>query len=718
MSFIPKINIGVSKKKERHNWNFDSSTTANIGQVQPTMCRELIPGESVNVKTKSFVRLAPVAVPTFGRMSLRNFHCFIPYMELWDRFDNMLSAQKVAHVNGTSYVPEMSYFQTLSAKVIFNFSDFTIYKPVSSLINENTSYEENYEMVDQTDWTDLSIINNILYDIYTNGIGSQSSFYPNDESFIYRDLGVNPDGSGHFVTANKYASVNSVDMQVATTASSGYAELHDNNYGNGYVIEPVTFEACDYSVKFTSQSQGTDLIILFRLKPIAKRFRALMLGLGYSFTPFIASGEQYSPFKLMAYFKAFFSLFAPIREQNFDGTKCAALMQYLHDSTNLNLDGLQVWHEFIEELLDCSYYLPVDYFSMATSTVQQSISDIDISLNSPIGLLQDTFTLRNQSNSNTASYGSASGKAFGVPNSSVYNSLNPLFIKVAQRFLSYANKNTVIGRSVREYLKSHYGYVDDDVRKVNGVELVGTSRTEVQISEVLSTASVPSGSELGDYAGRGTGYNDSDKFNYSTDKFGVYLVLSVLVPESGYNQGYLRENRQLDRYDFPIQDFDALGYQTLEVGEVMDAYTSNISSNLDADSYNPLSTFGFVPRYSHHKVARNIVNGDLSLPSLENSYDAYTFDRKFPTHVDYAAPIVKRYADFMPTVVYDGFRKIDTTDKFGNYNRIFNYTGVDRDHFIIHQVFDISLMSDLKSLSNSFDTYGAEDDTSTEVAHS
>ena len=43
-SIIPKIKVGLEgRKKSKLNLSFDCSTTMNIGNIQPTMCRETKP---------------------------------------------------------------------------------------------------------------------------------------------------------------------------------------------------------------------------------------------------------------------------------------------------------------------------------------------------------------------------------------------------------------------------------------------------------------------------------------------------------------------------------------------------------------------------------------------------------------------------------------------------------------------------------------------------
>ena len=130
MGIIPKIKVGLSaKKRETLKIGFDCATTASIGSIQPTLCREMVPNETFKVDVSSLVRLAPLAVPTFGRMSLRHYHAFVPYHSIWDQFDCMLSASN--YTNGsTTWIPSSS--PSIKGKNLFcrllRYMDFTIYK--------------------------------------------------------------------------------------------------------------------------------------------------------------------------------------------------------------------------------------------------------------------------------------------------------------------------------------------------------------------------------------------------------------------------------------------------------------------------------------------------------------------------------------------------------------------------------------------------------------
>lgn len=393
-----------------------------------------------------------------------------------------------------------------------------------------------------------------------------------------------------------------------------------------------------------------------------------------------------------------------------------------------------LWLSFLDDLAhDCYYYLPMDYFSMATTSPQQMNSDLSYTISSPISAGIDGHASQYSypgRNHDTAVFGDNTN---GLP-TSYQSPMSPLVMRMAMRLLTWANKNTVIGRSVREWLKVHYGISGTDALDSNGVVRIGASRVNLQISDVMSTAET-SEATLGEYAGKGIGFGGSESFDYTAKYFGCWITLSVIVPESGYFQGYLAENCHGTRYQFFQPEFDALGYQVLERGELIDDY------NCDGESWNPRSgfdrsaAFGFVPRYSEYKVGRNIVNGDLSLPGMYGSMSPYTLDRRLPAGAVsfekiYAAvdsstgkitavnirPVVAA-PGFVPSVVYDNFRRIDPTDHLGQYNRIFTYQRNDVDHFIINLSFDVEAYAPMKSLSSSFDATQA-DDKEIDVTHS
>lgn len=760
MSIIPKIRVGLdNKKREKISLNFDNSTTANIGSIQPTMCRELIPDSKVSVKVSSLVRLASMSVPTFGRMSLRHYHTFVPIKDLWQPFESMLAGQHYYKSNNNVFVPtRVPTFDAgvVIANIISNYSNISIapanaldkpytitsnnvdYAGVAYSYGEDSPYATYQDAVRAAQAADLARIQTAIDNILSN---STSWFGTYNEGLFDKDQtpgSMLPDDKGVFffgdfsgaITGNHSTPSSSKVLKIA------YQGVSDGNttITNAGVITP---EGADFITKTNNSNNSTQYYLLFKLKAPAKRIRTIFIGLGYQFTPY--NREQQTLLKLLAYYKAWFTLFSPIRQKSFVDTNCYKIIKKISDQDGLSSGfGSSGTFEsvygmsFIWDLMnDCYYYLPMDYFSMATLQPEQSNQSVNVSLDAVQGVSGTTATISTLANQSTTN---------GTPAVSNSSPIYPIVQRLASRLLTFANKNTVVGRNIREYLKVHYGIDDATSIDTEGVYRIGSSRTNIQISDVMSTAETNEGA-LGEYAGRGIGYGDSETFDFTCDDFGYFITLTAVVPESGYYQGYLRENRHIGRFDFFNSAFDALGYQVLERGEVMDDYNCDdgnksgsrwipmgaqaLSSLPASVKYDRTAAFGLIPRYSEYKVGRNICNGDISLIGLRNSMAAYSLDRRIAggqyanlsINSDGEVNRVISKPSFVPSVVYDAFRRIDPTDHLGQYNRIFNYTENDLDHFIVHSIFNVDLYAPMKSLATSFDTIG-EDENTMEVTHS
>lgn len=722
-SIIPKINIGKPRGRDKLDLSFDCSTTANMGHIQPIMCREMVPNETFKVKVNSLVRLASMPLPTFGRMSMRIHHCYVPYHDLWEPFDCMLSGQHYSPVGATKFIPTaVPYFTmaSITKHLIMNYSDITICKSESDYIGEpltvtmtNVSNitKQTFDTVLEAQQSDVAEINKAWTTIKTSstvkfGTSGYSPFLYGAGSLADDDYGVL--NLGNFIARVSYNST----LEIGPGNDQG--NVYPNNGG-----EALSVEGADLITRCYDNT-GT-YYLLFKFKPILKRFRTVMIGCGYQFSPY--NNVELSPLKLMAYYRAWFELFRPKREMSFTDTSLYDLIMLMRTKNGSGLDGQTEWQQFLFSMIrDCYYYLPMDYFSMATTSPQMQPTESNFAIQTPLGGVgSDGHEYKNNAEVTLYNGDSASTQSASDIRILNGNENNPLVMKMAMRLLTFANKNTVIGRSVRNWLKVHYGITSD--YDSDGLYRIGSSRVNINVSDVMSTAESQDGF-LGEYAGRGIGYGDSEKFDYTAKEFGCWISLMVIVPESGYYQGYLAENRHLNRYQFFMPEFDALGHQVVERGEIMDDYSCDSLqwqpySETNTNGFKRKAAFGFVPRYSEYKVGRNIVNGDFSLVGLINSMAPYTLDRRISgglvmPGLTYNDGSVKGTAimppNFIPTVVYDNFRRIDPSDHLGQYNRIFNYTRNDIDHFLIHNVIEVTAIAPMKSLRSSFDTVQQGDD--------
>ena len=91
-----KVNIGFDNKNVKARGQFDlgcrSSLTCNFGDVLPSYAMEIVPNSDVNINNiSSLVRTTPLAVPSFGKLSLKHYVTFVKYSEVLPYFNEFLS---------------------------------------------------------------------------------------------------------------------------------------------------------------------------------------------------------------------------------------------------------------------------------------------------------------------------------------------------------------------------------------------------------------------------------------------------------------------------------------------------------------------------------------------------------------------------------------------------------------------------------------------------
>lgn len=120
MVSIGKINIGRKEKRAFFPLNHDVNTTSDFGFCQPTLVRHFIKGSKISLKSKTYVRLAPLPVPTFGRIECKQHTSFVPVKEVFEAFEYQQSNKSVSSAL-RSYVPVTTDYCTNSDVLRFVF---------------------------------------------------------------------------------------------------------------------------------------------------------------------------------------------------------------------------------------------------------------------------------------------------------------------------------------------------------------------------------------------------------------------------------------------------------------------------------------------------------------------------------------------------------------------------------------------------------------------
>lgn len=249
--------------------------------------------------------------------------------------------------------------------------------------------------------------------------------------------------------------------------------------------------------------------------------------------------------------------------------------------------------------------------------------------------------------------------------------------------------------------------------KMNRSNYLGAAMQDIQIGDIMSTADT-SGAQLGAYAGKGMTYGNGH-FEFSTDEFGYFIILSSIVPASGYFQGIDRQTLRTTKLSFWTPEYDSLGNQPITGDELY------ISQNTTTNGVGTFNTnlhdkvFGFTPRYADYKVAHDYLTGNFRINSLNgtNAYNAAlgfnaadswhlmrTFDDlDFATNGTMNADNVVHSVNFMKSKDWSQYKRIFYADSSVLPEQL-------PDNFTVIHNFEIAAYAPMKAL---YDTYEFED---------
>lgn len=737
MSLIPKIGIGTSLRKNKFHVPAITHGTSEIGYVVPSYSRNLINNASVNLSTRTVVRLSPLFVPTMGDLSVRHYHCFVPFNKMWTPFDAFMDKKPFAFSGGFSAVPtDVPHFCVgvlLRHLMQFNvglFESDSLGTLRSDLVAQ-MYYRENSD----NDWNQLQV--NDFRDFFGYAPGSAQTLNDDFAAIWNTNNLAIQEGSNY-----RYGGVPSLLYVYGDTPRTPLATLVGDLGQDGLVYKcPLavdctsdryekaqirayednlsipTIDACDFTVRVVVN--GREYLICYNFNGSWKRIRSIFLGLGYAFNPY--DTEYVTPFKLMAFYRCYWSKFGVNRNYNFQDTKCAILTREISRLSGGTIDGVNDFNttlqQFVkDELTKCTYTTPSDYFNSSVTNTQQSLLDSGNSVQ--IGSLHGAII--NASSESQSAYqvgavaragasqyqNSPANPVAGGYGQGQENLTTALGLQMAMKLMRWINRRTVVGSAIYDGLRSLYGNIDINDESSEGVVRIGEDTTDVQIGAIFNQSDFinDSGAPLGSFAGVGTGRSGKqNRYKFTAPSFGCVITLTAVVPQMGYFQGMLRENSDgvKDNYEMFDPTFDAVGWQSVRYNELAADRMFDLQSNNYSYIGTALGIFGAQPRYTHMKVGFNRCIGDISLPHMQDSMLPYTLDRFFPQRKP------------LPVNVPQSFRSATQ----GETNRIFQVVSPTDDHVIWQIYFDVDMFAPMKSISDSYDTHTSDDNGEMQVSH-
>lgn len=707
---IPGISLGFSNKQYSHNKSRDCNTTFPMGVTQPVFTEYMLPNSDIKVHSKQLVRLAPLVVPSFARVSLRCVTRFVPEHDVVPYADAFYSKMPFRGTSSSVVPTSLPCIDnpTLVA-FLLSISNFTVWKYSASTSSTTPTYSPIARF---QDLSHANLLN--FYNLFLNGSSLSSSDVGSWSFALKEEQYVVPSGSS------------------ATTAYSGYRPL-------------PTPDGCDYVVFVSGGSTSSGAITLafcFNFGSDAKNFRNICLGLGYSLDMDDFTLVRATP--LLAYYRAYFDTYAIQRVKNYTQTNNSLFSQYLESSpskydwsaSGLYNKGLSSSLPFVRSWLfdfcSCYYSSSSDFVSIHRDKLQ-FYNGSNQGLSVPVA-----GTVNSPTNATLSNFSDDSD----IRLTSNYNTISTAVLTTLTRLSRFVNKNSLLGQRVSSFLKNHYG-ITDVSNFFEDSNFVDSSVLPCQINDVFSTSDTynsesKDGEVLGAYAGKGIGFGDLS-FSYHAKTHGYLITLASIVPESGYWQGNDFSLFALNWEQQPIADFDAVG---MEVTPRSAFVSHNDISNRSQLGVSDLTNkgFGFVPRYSGFKFAKNIVNGDMSRRGDIDSMSPYYLDRiicsaylDVKVNSDSSRQVVYR-SQPVPSGSYE-WRYVTKYPWLGNFLRIFsNEVGELRggsssavsgesykyfcldDSFLSQMSFDVTVRNFLKPLSLSYDTFSDDvDNASTSV---
>lgn len=673
MSNFSKVSVGISTKRYTHDMSFDNNTTLSFGVCQPLFCQLMYDKDKLAGNIRQLVRLAPLPVPSFGRMRLVNKLRFVQMTDICPYYEAMLTGSYV-NTSDLNYLPKEVLQITIRAltQVVLQYSVIDYFKVDSSSSTTKYVYQ--------------NILTPSVYkeaiNLYHTTVGDTSHF-----------ASVIPDPKQHLGNVNTAISPDSADYLVSTDSA----------------------------------------FICFRLTERGKRLRNVLLGLGYELD--LSCTDSVTSLPLFAYFKAWYDSYAPSRETQWNQTNAfilidASFQKYLTSfdffttATGASEKVQKAVLGFFEDLANTWYVANDDYVSAHRLTVVSTTNSGFDNIKSPVTGVDTNFT-------------PVSTNKDTVPNIYASTPLNQFALETLQRISKFINKDTVIGKKVSTWLKAHFGadvassFFKDSVSLPDVV--VSCSINDV-FSTADTTSGDGSGEQLGSYAGKGLGFGDGS-FNFTAPSFGYFVVVSCLVPDSKYFQGVDPSLFGVDRFTLPNADFDALSYEVTPSSFLCghnDIFISGQKSTSDKGfGFVPrysgfktrrnivngdMSRRGTIASYSPYYLDKILTeNAIRSEKNADGSYIFVAVNNPLPV-----ASEVWRYPTRYPwlgnfnRIFYNSGNAVFDDASSGDAANDFTNTPVD-DNFIVQSVISMKLTNALKPIAMSYDVYDEDIDNSSKT---
>lgn len=475
-----------------------------------------------------------------------------------------------------------------------------------------------------------------------------------------------------YTRASEIYKVFTTDSTLATAAADGVTKV-DFNYGGGYILTPKGRRIWDMlsslglKLPYIAATNHQDNIRI-NLLPILGLFKAYLDWI-------VPSRFCNNWYKTISYLKNEL----PTRSDPVGGTNVTGCL--LADDIKDLLLPLYSYYE--DDYFTSAFLSPYGYESAMSSDInlpnQGNYNSADIKFSN--------ITLEAQDKGRDGFH--AGPYAFSGPEPHIgatANSINYFTLKSLGALQEMVNRGKLSGTKIQDYFKTTFG-VTPSMDALDLSTYYGCQVNDIKIGDVTSTSGTDKNS-LGDYAGKGFGYNNGT-FEISANEHGYIYITNEIVCRSSYVQGNSYLFDMYDRLDFFQPELDNLGVSAIPKGRLVSQFFKGERTNLP--QYN--NVFGFTPRYSEFKNSFDNVSGDFVLGSKNQGLDSWYLSRYF----SHSQEVLWRNINeqFCTQSPDNGLQQLDY---------IFNSATNASDHFYQIFNFDVTAFRPMQSLSQYLET--------------
>lgn len=689
MQKLEKVNIQSDfRKRKPFNLSHVSTTSFGIGYIEPISGIEIPVGNThinINPTANAVIRLDPLSRPTFGRLVYKTWTQFVPYKDIWQNFDNFLAQKEVSTSHAVvrpRYVPHFDGAFAMFLLIALG-SDNSQTRMKAEIFKRAGLNDTNKNFVQQ-DTNQAALYDSCCPQLCKNTCNEFKTFLGS--------LGTN------------------FDWRKSNHADHWAPDMGD--------IQAFTNDGTD------------DYLITFKLTPVQRRLMKIFNVLGIKPT-FHVTSHRYNLLSFLAYRKAQFDLFSLAQFDDWETNPAYRCMRDLSDSygTVAILSTVPaIWNTlvlptYVRDLLTATKEMASCYYPEDKNFVSSHVDLSQYGLEAKTRYFDTHFDTAQAQNSPVQSM-------FGFVRGAYTESgaIDENILRIMKQLYYTCNRQEQIGSDLGETLKVlGYGEYVDSCKST----FIGATSQLLEVSEVdnaidISSTSPTGGTPraLGEAAGKSVTYDEGRSFDYEANEIGCIIVLGAIVPESGFVAQTNPLSSSVYHDEFYSPEFDAVGWEA----SPRSAVGSFTACEIPNGSVQSDDIFGYLPRYTKHKVHGDILNGDFALGSQREDNADYHFERMITdnTFVCTATNTAGIYTSDLKTNM-DASRYFPNAGKdwryptkfrwLGNFDRVFTDGGVfgdvhfgedyfyTYDHIKAHIPVLVSLDSPMKPIADSWDTF-------------